>query len=142
MAKPQQGDVKLVQTVDGGDIEVDNGVVTMSGGLETMAYLCLFGGNEDDSGKPGDPLTWWGNLSEEQDDRKYRSETQHLLRSLPARPSNLRRVEEAAKRDLKAVPASDVEAAASIPGVNKINIAVTINGNMSVEFTENWEAAL
>ena len=49
----QHGDVLLYHTPDGGEIEMVNGLVTMSGGLETMAYLCLFGGNEEDDGRPG-----------------------------------------------------------------------------------------
>ena len=46
----QQGDVKLIQTNDDGDINIINGVTEMSGGLETTVYLALFGGNEDDNG--------------------------------------------------------------------------------------------
>jgi len=58
----QQGDVKLFQTTDDGDIYVVNGIVEMSGGLETSAYLSLFGGNEDDDGSDGSPFSWWANL--------------------------------------------------------------------------------
>ena len=47
----QQGDVLLFQTVDDGEINIENGVVEMSGGLETAAYLSLYGGNEDDDGR-------------------------------------------------------------------------------------------
>ena len=49
----QEGDVLLFQTNDEGDIESIDGVVTMSGGLETMFYLSIFGGNEDDDATSG-----------------------------------------------------------------------------------------
>ena len=35
----QQGDVRLFQTNDGGEITVENGLVEMSGGLETCAFV-------------------------------------------------------------------------------------------------------
>ena len=142
----QQGDVLLYQTNDDGDINVDGGIVAMSGGLETAAYLSLFGGNEQDDGRQECPLQWWGNLGEEPS-RQYRSETQHLLRSIPAIPANLRRVEEAAARDLSwfvsSGAATSVSAAAGMPGLNKVRLVVTIEANGQpavIEFIENWKA--
>lgn len=143
----QQGDVLLYQTNDDGEITVDGGVVAMVGGLETAAYLSLFGGNEQDSGRPGDPLTWWGNVEEQLPERRYRSETQYLLRSMPAIPANLRRLEQAAVRDLSWLvdvgAATDVSAAASMPGVNRVRLAVTVEANgtpTTIEYFENWKA--
>jgi phage gp46-like protein len=140
-----QGDVLLFQRNDGGEIEVINGAVTLSGGLETAAYLCLFGGNEDDDGRIDNPLQYWGNYLENEEPKKYRSETQHLLRSIAAIPFNLRRIEEAAVRDLEplidAGAASEVSVAASIPGVNEVKIVVDIVANGLPEtftFYENW----
>lgn len=142
----QQGDVLLYQTNDGGDINVDGGIVVMSGGLETAAYLSLFGGNEQDDGRKDNPLQWWGNLGEEPE-RQYRSETQYLLRSVPSIPANLRRIEEAAVRDLgwfvSSRAATSVSAAASMPGLNKVRLVVTIEANGQpavIEFIENWKA--
>lgn len=142
----QQGDVLLYQTNDDGDINVDGGIVAMSGGLETAAYLSLFGGNEQDDGRKDNPLQWWGNLGEDPE-RQYRSETQYLLRSVPAIPANLRRIEEAAVRDLgwfvSSGAATSVSAAASMPGLNKVRLAVTIEANGQpavIEFIENWKA--
>lgn len=137
----QQGDVKLFQTDDGGEVIIENGVVEMSGGLETAAYLSLFGGNEDIL------LNWWGNIDEIDPDRQYRSETQNLLQSLPATTGNLIRIEDAAKRDLawfitKKV-ASTVSVIVTIPGLNQIKIIVDIEArgeHSNFEFVENWNA--
>jgi len=143
----QQGDVLLFQTNDGGDVSVSGGLVEMSGGLETAAYLSLFGGNEGDNGQANNPDTWWGNVNEPDPQRQYRSETQHLLQSLVAIPANLRRLERSAVRDLSwmitAGVATSVSAVASMPGVKKVRIAVTINAEGSpstIEFFENWKA--
>ena len=143
----QQGDVLLCQTIDGGEISVDSGIVEMAGGLPTAAYLSLFGGNADDDGSQDSSLGWWGNLLETETSRRYRSETQYLLDKLPATASNLRRLEDAARRDLAWMVtdgvASSVTATASIPDVNKVKmvIGVTAAGEESdFVFIENWKA--
>lgn len=145
----QQGDVKLTQTPDGGEISIKNGIMQMSGGLETAVYLSLFGGNEDDDGRDQNPHTWWGNRIETTAARKYVSETQHLLQALSATTGNLRRIEDAVKRDLAWLEsenvASDVSVSVSMTGVNRINIAVSLAayGNESqFEFAENWKEGI
>lgn len=147
--KLQQGDVKLFQTDDNGDISVIDGVVEMSGGLETAAYLSLFGGNDDDDGRDGNPLEWWGNIGENIQARQYRSETQNLIQGLPATTGNLQRIEDAAKRDLdwflSVGVASSVAVGVIIPGLNRIKITIEIEANgeeSSFSFTENWKAAV
>lgn len=148
MTTEQQGDARLFQTDDGGDIQVEDGLVAMDGGLETTVYLSLFGGNEDDDGRPDNPLTWWGNIDEELPERKYRSETQHLLRALPATSGNLRRIEDAVTRDLAwMLPsgvASSLSASASVTGLNRVKITINIEAvgiPSRFEFVENWKAS-
>lgn len=137
----QEGDVKLFQTDDDGNITVENGLVEMSGGLETAAYLSLFGGNEDDDGRDNNPANWWANLDEVDPTREYHSETQNLLQALPATTGNLRRIEDAAGRDLAwfvdSGVASSVGVSASIPGINRIKLTIDIEA-VSFEFVENW----
>ena len=143
----QQGDVKLFQTADGGEVRTEAGLVEMSGGLETSAYLSLFGGNEDDDGREGNSATWWGNLDETQPARTYRSETQNLLQGLPSTPNNLKRIKAAAERDLSwfvsESVASSVVVTVAMPGVNKIKLVIDIEargGKSRFEFVENWKA--
>ncbi len=143
----QQGDVKLFQTTDEGEITVENGIVEMSGGLETAAYLSLFGGNEDDDGLQDNSATFWGNIDETEPAREYRSETQHLLQALPSTPNNLKRIKAAAERDLdwflSERVASSVDVAVSMPGINKIKIVIDIEARgeeFRFEFVENWKA--
>ena len=110
----QQGDVQLFQTDDDGNISVEDGLVAMSGGLSTSAYLSLFGGNEEDSGGQDTALSWWGNIDENQTEKQYRSETQHLLQSIPATSGNLLRIQEAAIRDLDWMLSSNVASSISV----------------------------
>ncbi len=143
----QQGDVVLFQTDDDGEITVIGGIVEMSGGLETSAYLALFGGNEDDDGRAENTANWWGNIDEGETAKQYRSETQNLLQAIPAVPANLLRIEDAATRDLSYFLeeniASSVTVSASMPGINRIRIIIDIEANgqeSQFEFTENWKA--
>ena len=136
-------EVLLYQTNDDGEIDITNGVVKMSGGLETAVYLSLFGGNEDDSGSDKDSLSWWGNLTENDKSYKYRSETQHLLRSIPQTTNNLLRIQDAVERDLNWLInkkiASDIRISVSIPALNKIKLELNID-NKTFNFIENWRA--
>lgn len=140
-------DVALIHTPDGAEITSTNGVVEMSDGLENFFYYCIFGGNEQDSGLDNDPNEWWGNKDEPVAARKMRSETQYLLRSLPAVTANLNRLRDAALRDCQ--PAKDIglaesiDALVTIPALNaiKIEIAATINDKtFRYAFTEAWRA--
>jgi len=149
MSANQQGDVVLYQTTDDGEIEVVGGVVTMSGGLETAAYLALFGGNEQDSGRPGDRAEFWGNLSEPDPVRHYRSETQYLLNTSPAIPANVQRINDAVRRDLSFFVdeniASSIGVEVTIPGLNTVKIVITIEADgdeSEFEFVENWKSTL
>lgn len=123
-------DVLLRQTADGGSITVESGLFLLSDGLETAVYLSLFGGNEQDSGEGASDQQWWGNLSETEPARTYRSETQFLLRALPAIPVNLLRIEQAAGRDLQWMidegAAQSVKVSAHIPALNRVAVNVAL----------------
>lgn len=144
----QQGDIALFQTDNGGEITVERGIVEMSGGLETAAYLSLFGGNEDDDGRDNNSANWWGNLDEIDLTRQYRSETQNLLQSLPITSGNLRRIEDAVLRDLnwfiEQKVASSITVEIIVPALNTIQITINIEAQgeeSSFEFVENWKAS-
>jgi len=143
----QEGDVLLYQTNDGGEVDVVEGFMRMSGGLETAAYLSLFGGNQNDDGRADAEAQWWGNLTETESEKQYRGETQYLLDTIAAIPANLRRLEDAARRDLawfvSSGAATSIEIAATMPGLNKVMLSVSIiydERETSVQFLENWRA--
>lgn len=122
-------DVLLRQTSDGGEINVSGGVTGLSpDGLESAVFLSLFGGNEDDSGSQGDErLEWWGNRSETEVAKKYRSETQFLVRSLSLNTASLQRIEDAATRDLAWIlesVATSLEIVATMPALNTVKLQI------------------
>jgi len=130
-------DVLLYQTLDDGDVTIDGGQVQLTDGLETAVYLSLFGGNEADDGLPDNPYGWWGNEGEDGDTRMV-SRLQNLMDSVPATSANLKRLNDAARADLAWLPARyAVDVSASIPGINKVKMTVSID-DQTFEFTEEW----
>ena len=116
MSNTQQGDVLLYQSADGGEIQVLDGVVTMTRGPETDAYLRMFSGE------------WWG------DDET--SETEKIIDGLPATSLNLRRLEDAVKRDLKGL-GETVTVTATIPSLDRVRIDIIVDG-VEIVFIEDW----
>lgn len=136
----QVGDVLLFQITDGGEIEVINGTTTMTAGFGTMAYLCLFGGQEDGT-------VWWGNLIEEDPNKHLIGVLQPLIRGLPVTSANIIRIEEAALADLQVFIitgiASSVEVSATLEDRNRIQLDGTITADgveTAFSFTLNWRA--
>lgn len=122
--------VKLIHTLNDGDLIIDNGTICTDGGLETAVYLSLFGGN--DSG-----AEWWGNIGENDPDKQYISETQRLLVSLPLTSNNLRRLVNAIKRDLNWLDA-EKDITVEVIGLNRIKISIKFSADTTVEFAVNW----
>lgn len=132
-------DLLLYASLDGGEIEVTNGVLTTDEGPFQAMYLSLFGGNFEDSGDTStDSEQWWGNYSESDETLHLRSRTQALLIGLPAIPANLVRVEEAVLADLdwmNSELAESLEVTASLPARNTIRIVVLVQGKDGQTFT-------
>jgi phage gp46-like protein len=130
-------DVLLHQTPDNGEIDINGGAVAMTDGLETALYLSLFGGNVDDAGGQDLANTWWGNRSEQDPAQRYRSETQHLLGTLPATSGNLRRIQDAAQRDLQWLESVDLAVTAALVALNTVEITIVSQGSRYV-YQTSW----
>lgn len=132
-------DAYIFDTYDGGEITAD---LEIRDGLESSAYLSLFGGNIEDDGLQKATRSWWGNLGENEEARIYRATTAHLLAVLPPTTSNLRRIEDAAKRDLAWMTdfnlSNKIQATASMPGRNQVHLKVSIEGLGPLEFRVGW----
>ena len=133
-------DVFLFDTPDGGDVTQD---LEIRDGLETCVYLSLFGGNVKDDGSQKTPFTWWGNINENVDSKKYVSEAAYLLRTDPPEPKNLRRIEDAAKRDLAWILADEIaqslRVVATMPALNTVKLSVALDGIDPIEFRSTWK---
>lgn len=138
-------DVHLFHTDDGGEIKIENGRVEIDRSPATAAYISLFGGMEADDGSSATKAKqWWGNLLDDDPTLHVRSETQSLLRALPAVTANLPRIQSAVERDIAWMTttlAAEVSALATMPALNtiKITVAITIDATKTeLEFIEPW----
>lgn len=93
-------DIYLYQGENGAEIEVVDGVLQTTNGLESLVTLILTGGNDSDDGSPATAhLQWWGNDGEDPA-KQYRSEFQALLNGAPLNSGRLDVLRTAAQNDL------------------------------------------
>jgi phage gp46-like protein len=126
-------DVMITITADGGDIEILNGAVTMTDSLQTAVGILLFGGNvEDDGTRATEAKQWWGNVIERDQNKRIRSRTQAMIRSLPLTSSALSRIDDAAAADLAVLSdegiASSIAVATTVVNVRAVRVSVQITG--------------
>ena len=137
-------DVLIYQTEDDGEISIVDGLVELTDDFRSASYLSLFGGNEEDDGRDNNPLAWWGNLTDTDPAKQYRSETEFWLESLPVSSANLLKLEDAAKRDLQfflnlgIVDALTVTV--SLIELNVLEYIIDFGGGEQVKFIQNWKA--
>lgn len=145
-----EGDVLLVDTPDGGEIDIQNGLVMADRSFTTAVYLSLFGGNESDGGKVDNDATWWGNRFREiSETERMTSKLQSLVRNLPLTSKNIRAAEVAAREDLSWLETEGIadEITTSIRAIDRHRIDMEIVVKKSGEliekgnYTIQWEAA-
>ena len=127
-----EGDVKLVQTDDGGDIEFVAGQPVMDQGLETAVYISLFSGD------------WWGNAISEQNEKLESNLEEIYNRNL----SNKTRLdaEEYVRKALEWMIslgiAKRIDVSASLPTPGWLGLEITIiepNGSeQNFRYSINW----
>ena len=96
----QNGDVLFYQTLDGGEVNFENGLAEMTTLLETSIYLCLVGGNAEDDGTPAGKKYEWSGNEDEQNENRFRSRFQSLLNGNPITSQLIRDLGEAAALDI------------------------------------------
>jgi phage gp46-like protein len=97
-----EGDLLLFETLDGGEIQIENDLFINDRSFNTAVYLSLFGGNKDDGGKVKNNKTWWGNtLDGITENEKLVSRFQNIIYGLPMTTKNIQEAENAALLDLK-----------------------------------------
>jgi phage gp46-like protein len=126
-----EGDVLLIETPDGGDFVMKDGLIMADSSYSTAIYLSLFGGNKEDSGVVKTNKTWWGNtLRDTPKNEKLISRFQYVIRSIPLTVKNIKAAENAAVLDLAWMVeegiANKVEATGSTEGKNRFRIAINI----------------
>jgi phage gp46-like protein len=142
----QQGDVLLYHgPEDCGEINEADGIIQMTQFYETMAYLALFGGNQEDDGSAAtEKLQWWGN-EDEPEERQYRGRFQARLSGAPLTSASILDLEADAKYDLESVflpdYAASVSVSASIVAPKMVHFEINIEAKSGEVYSMEFEAA-
>jgi phage gp46-like protein len=139
-----EGDILLVETPDGGDFVLLDGVIVADNNYSTAVYLSLFGGNKDDSGAVKTNKTWWGNtLKRTEKNEKLISRFQNIIRARPLTVKNIKDAETAATLDLSWMVeeglADKIEAIGSTKGRNRFNIEIHLIKSGESIFNYNFD---
>ena len=145
------GDLQIIETKDGGDCVLQDGIFNADHGFGTAFYLSLFGGNKADSGKVKNRNTWWGNtLGGIQENEKNVSRFQNFICSKPMTVKNIKDAETMAQLDLKWAIDEKIADAINVSirseNVNKIRLFISaLKDGKEVhkaEYGVSWEAML
>jgi len=129
-----EGDLRLNDTPDGGDILIKEGLILSDKTFSTAVYLSLFGGNKEDNGRVRNRKTWWGNtLRGVNENQRLVSRLQAIIFGLPMTTKNMLDAEEAARLDLGWIItekiASEIIASGRAVSRNRFSLTIQINAN-------------
>jgi len=146
-----EGDLLLLDTLDGGDIKLIDDVFISDTSINTAVYLSLFGGNKDDNGKVKNKFTWWGNtLTGVSENEKIVSRFQAVIFGLPMSTKNIQEAETAAAMDLQWIIdegiGDEVNVSGSAIARNKFKLKVNITAKgkniYENDFSMPWQAGV
>lgn len=142
----QNGDVKLIITKEGFDIDLKNNFVEMTSGFESAIFLSIFGGNEeDDYSEATKEKQFWGNRL---NGNQYRSRTLKFINGSYANAQNLQLLEKNILLDLnwfiEENIADTLEVDCSIPNFNELKIDIRLLRDSKLlansNYKLNWKA--
>ena len=140
-----QGDLLLIETPDGGDCVVENGLLLADHAFGTSFYISLFGGNKADPGKVENRNTWWGNtLQGTAEKEKIVSRFQNFIHGMPMTVKNIKDAEVMARLDLKwAIDegiADEIDVFIRTEGSNKIRLFIEVKKEGKSAFSTSYGA--
>jgi len=138
-----EGDLLLYETLDGGDVLIENGLFISDKQFSTAVYLSLFGGNKTDSGKVKNSDEFWGNfLNDITESEKLRSRFQYITTGLPMSVKNIKEAENAALMDLQWFIneniADEITAYGQAVGKNRFKIIIKILKDKNTIFENEY----
>lgn len=127
-------DLAIIETGNGGDFQLVGNDLAVVNDVENMIYLCLFGGNLEESTVTNfvrlQYFDFWGNNLFHPNDTslQFNSDTERVMNSVALNSSGRVLIENAMKNDLK--PFSDfgatVEVSVTIISTDKISCSIKV----------------
>ena len=128
-------DLAILETGDGGDIQLVANDLGLIYGIENQAYLAMFGGNKKASTKnqssnlavSAQNFDWWGNsiLMPNDPNVQMNSLTENILNTTPLTSAGRLVIENAIKQDLQFLaPSAKITVTVIIVATDKINVSI------------------
>lgn len=126
-------DLAILETYDGGDIQIKGNDLEMVYGIENQLYLAMFGGNVEqlpNIKNPEQSLNYWGNdlLLFADTSQQFNSFTEIAFDKIPLTSSGRVQLENAIKRDLEYLKKLNVifTVSVTIVSTDRIDIIIKI----------------
>lgn len=145
-------DLAVIETLNGGDLQIIGSDLATITGLENQIYLALFGGNPGYSTKTKvdqvESLDWWGNslLMPNDSGLQFNSIFESKLNKVPLNSAGRVELEEAAKKDLEFLSQyAKITVAVSIVSDDRISMTIRMDSKNEgarvkiVNFTKRLE---
>lgn len=143
-------DIKLVETLDGGDAIFNGTDIETIDGFENMPFIGISGGNIEENTKEyldGEQrFDWWGNnlLMLQNESIQFNSNFERLLNNIHLSSSSRIEIEETIKSDLKFMADfSGVDVSVLNVSIDRIKVIIKLqrpNNEQSQEFVYIWDA--
>ncbi len=127
----QTFDLAIIETLNGGDFQLQGNDLAVVNSIENMIYLALFGGNIEESTQQSfiqaQSFDYWGN-SFLTPDQQFNSDTERTLNSTPLTTSGRVIIENAIKKDLDffKVFGATVTVSVSIIATDKLSVNIKV----------------
>lgn len=127
-------DVAVIETLNGGDLQLKGNDLGLVYSIENMIYLALFGGNVEASTEidiPEQSLDWWANrlLFRDTPSAQFNSLTERTLNTTPLTSAGRITIENAIKKDLEFFEefGATVTVSVSIVATDRINVSIKVS---------------
>lgn len=127
------GDVRLIETGDGGDVTLKGNDIQSIEGLQNMPYIAIFGGNPNQltQGERTDieAFDYWGNFLFEPNNTAawFNSRLEKVLKNTTITPQGVRLIETAINKDLNFMREfAEVTVSVSSPFVDRLKIDIIL----------------
>lgn len=144
-------DLRLIETLNGGDLLLQGNDLAVINSFENQVYLALFGGNPQGSTPATRPTgqqaaDFWGNYLESDPSVQFNSLTERTLNTTELTSAGRLIIEEAIKTDLQFMQGfANISISTRIIATDQLEINIGLqqpNGQQNQQFSFIWNAAL
>lgn len=145
-------DLAIIETGNGGDIQLMGADLAVVNSIENMPYLAMFGGNKESSVDPSSLISqdemsfdWWGNnlLMPSDQSQQFNSLCEKAINNTPLTSAGRQLIQNAIINDLQFLqPGAKVSVEVTIVSHDVINVNIKIQGQRLQVVTIKFKKAV